>query len=164
MSGICCFILSLFQSTFSFLWHLFNPLHLPSQHPVANGFTYVLTIHIFLWIQWKKLLVLRSLCCCMALNTYWQRCHSVKGSKGKGNIFVLCYPLINRMVVTYPREICDHPVVRPQWGQRFMWLGHWHSCGSKVEPVMDDMPEWATPPSKATVLTGSALASHIQHQ
>lgn len=47
MSGECCSISSLFQSTFSLLWQLFNPSHLLCQPPAANGFTLLFAIPAF---------------------------------------------------------------------------------------------------------------------
>lgn len=69
------------------------------------------------------------------------------------------------MVVFYPIEIFVHSAGASSAGSVVCERGgQWHSYGSRVEPVMDDMPEWATLRFQAPVLTGTALASPSQHQ
>lgn len=168
MSDRWCSISSLFRSTLtlSFLWQLFNSPHLLCLPPVGNGFTQLFTIHGFLGVFWNERWA--AMCFEVTLPLPGIKCFLlIKMTEswrilGKEALFVLCQ--WNRMVISYPIEIFDHPAVCPQWGQWSVrgWL--WHSCGCQVEPVMDDRPEWATLPSEAAVLTGLAFASHIQHQ
>lgn len=98
-------------------------------------------------------------CCLLIKMSPWQMI-----CRKEGFFFVLCLVSETGWLSLISERYLIILLERPQWGQRSVRGGQWHSCGSRVEPVMDDMPEWATLPSQAPVLTGLALASHIQHQ
>lgn len=111
MSGKCCSISSLFQSTFSLLWQLFNPSHRQCQPPTANGFTLLFTIPAFskrkrqtTMCLYMTLLLPCIKCCLLIKMSLWQGiCRKEWG-------FFCPLPCQwNWMVVSYPREIFDHP-------------------------------------------------------